>query len=226
MKHKAVFTKVRAFINERELADDNLDRAEDALATLLEKDNKCDWAYGLLSEIYYWRGETAPAKEKLGLYQQGVEYGEEAVSLNEDALEGNFWLGVNYGCFGQEKGVLKSLSLIKPIQKCAEKVLELDESYFYGGPWRVLGRIYNKVPGWPVSIGDNRKALECFEAALEFGPKFYLNHLYVAECYQSLNDKKKAKEHLQWVIDAPLSKNHEREDAAYKKEAKAMLKKL
>jgi tetratricopeptide (TPR) repeat protein len=226
MQHKAVFTKVRKLINERELADDNLDRAEEALTNLLAKDRQCDWAYGLLAEIQYWRGELAAPKDKLALFAQGVEYGEEAVKINENSLEGNFWLAVNYGMYGNEKGILKSLSLIKPIQRCAERVIEIDESYFYGGPWRVLGRLYDKVPGWPVSIGDKRKALECFEAALEFGPKFYLNHLYIAECYLSLGNKAKARHHLQWIVDAPLSKHHEREDEGYKREARALLKKL
>lgn len=226
MKHKTVFTKVRKLIDQREVVEENLDLAEDALVELVEKDPNCDWALGLLSEIYYWRGEVAPASEKLELYQQGVEYGEQGVELNENSLEANFWLGVNYGLYGAEKGVLKSLELIKPIQACMERALEVDERYFYGGPWRVLGRLYNKVPGWPISIGDNRKSIECLETALEFGPKFYLNHLYIAETYISMRDKKKAREHLEWIINAPPSKNHEREDAGYKREAKALLKKL
>lgn len=226
MKHKTAYTKIRKLIDQREVADGNLDAAEEALTELTAKDKNCDWAFGLLAEVFYWRGETAPAAKKLDLFQRGVEYGEEGVAVNEDSLEANFWLSVNYGMYGYEKGILKSLSLIKPIQKCAERALEIDEAYFYGGPWRVLGRLYNKAPGWPVSVGDNRKALECFQTALEFGPKFYLNHIYVAECHLSLNDKRKAREHFEWVVNAPPSKNHEREDEAYKKEARAMLKKL
>ena len=149
-----------------------------------------------------------------------------ALRINEKSLEANFWLSVNYGSFGTEKGIMKSLELIKPIKNCAEKVIEIDESYFYGGPWRVLGRLYHKAPGFPFSIGDAKKSVECFEKALGFGPKFYLNHLFAAELYQSLRDKQTAREHLEWIIDAPLSKNHEREDELYKNDAKVMLEKL
>lgn len=226
MKHKAVFNKVRKFIDERELVEENLDLAEDELLSLIEKDPNCDWAFGLLSEIYYWCGEIADAEDKMEFYKEGVEYGEQGVEVNNNSLEANFWLAVNYGSFGTEKGIMKSLELVNPMKTCLERAMEVDESYFYGGPWRVLGRLYHKAPGWPFSIGNNKKAIECLENALEFGPKFYLNHLFLAEAYISNWDKDKAKEHLEWIIKAPLSKNHEREDKGYKKQAKDILNKL
>lgn len=226
MKHKTIFNKVRKLINERELAEENLDLAEEELDKLLEKDPDCDWAYGLLSEIYYWCGEVAPSDEKMELFGVGVELGERGIEINKNSLESNFWLAVNYGMYGSEKGIMKSLELINPMRECLERAIEVDESYFYGGPWRALGRLYNKAPGWPFSIGSNSKAIECLEKALEFSTKFYLNHLFIAEAYMSSWDNKKAREHLEWIINAPLSKNHEREDEGYKEEAKDLLKKI
>jgi tetratricopeptide (TPR) repeat protein len=226
MKHENVFKKVRKLINEREIDESNLDTAFDLLEEIIEKDSTCDWAFGLISEIYYWTGEFAEPEDKLFNFEHGVNYGEKGVEANENSLEANFWLSVNYGSFGSEKGIMKSLELIKPIKKHAEKVIEIDESYFYGGPWRVLGRLYHKAPGFPFSVGDTKKGIECLEKALEFGPKFYLNHLFIAEAYQSASDKQKAREHLEWIINAPLNKNHEIEDTSYKKDAQAMLNKL
>jgi tetratricopeptide (TPR) repeat protein len=226
MKHEDIFKKARKLINERELDEANLDTAFDLLEELTEKDTACDWAYGLISEIYYWTGEYAAAEDKLFNFEHGVQYGEKGVAANENSLEANFWLAVNYGSFGTEKGIMKSLELIKPIKTCVERAMKIEEGYFYGGPWRVLGRLYHKAPGFPFSIGDSKKALECLEKALGFGPKFYLNHLFIAELYQSLRNKDKAKEHLEWIIEAPLNKNHEREDEGYKKDAKALLEKL
>jgi hypothetical protein len=52
MKHKAVFEKARKLIDQRELGENNLDTAHDLLFELIEKDPQCDWALGLLSEIY------------------------------------------------------------------------------------------------------------------------------------------------------------------------------
>ena len=118
---------------------------------------------------------------------------------------------------------MKSLALVAPIKKLAERAAELDEGYFYGAAWRVLGRLYHQAPGFPISVGNKKKALECLEKALKLGPKFYLNHLFLAELYIATGEKAKAKERLQWILDAPLSKNHEREDADYKHQAQTLL---
>ncbi|MGI8669972.1 MAG: TRAP transporter TatT component family protein [Aridibacter sp.] len=226
MKHKKTYNLVRKLIDERELDDENMETAHHELVEIIEKDAECDWAYGLLAEIYYWMGEYADAEDKLFYYDKGVEYGEQGIEADEDSPEANFWLAVNYGSYGQEKGIMKSLSLITPIKESAEKVLELDESYFYGGAWRVLGRLYHKAPGFPLSIGNSKKALECFEKALEFGPKFYLNHLFIAEFYISERKKDKAREHLEWILEADLNENHEQEDKGYKRDAEKLLENL
>lgn len=226
MKHKKIFDTVRKLIDERELDDANLETARDKLFAIVEKDQECDWAYGLLSEINYWLGEYAEdAEDKLFFFDEGVECGKSGILINEDSLESNFWLAVNYGAFGQEKGIMQSLALVTPIKDAAEKAAEIDGSYFYGGPWRVLGRLYHKAPGF-FSIGNTKKAVECLEKALEFGPKFYLNRLFLAEAYLSNREKAKAKEHLEWIRTAPLNKNHEREDESYKREAESLLEKL
>ena len=226
MKHETVFKQARKLIDERELNEENLDSAFDLLEAITEEDPKCGWAFGLISEIYYWTGEYADADDKLFNFEQGVDYGKKGVEADEDSLEANFWLAVNYGNYGQEKGIMKSLELINPIKLHCERAIKFDEAYFYGGPYRVLGRLYNKAPGFPFSIGDNKKALECLEKAVEIGPKFYLNRLFLADAYLSARNKEKARDHLEWVINAPLNKNHEKEDAEYKKDAEKLLKSI
>jgi tetratricopeptide (TPR) repeat protein len=224
MKHEKILQKVRKLIDERELTDENLETARNELFAIVEEDSECDRAYALLSEINYWFGEYAEdADDKIAFFDEGVECGKTGVEINEDSVEANFWLAVNYGAFGQEKGIMQSLVLINPIKNLAEKVIELDEGYFYGGAWRVLGRLYNKAPGFPLSIGNNKKAIECLEKAVELGPKFYLNHLFLAEAYLSNREKAKAKEHLEWILNAPLNKNHELEDEDSKREAQMLL---
>jgi tetratricopeptide (TPR) repeat protein len=221
-----IYQTLRRLIDGRELNEANLDEAEAMLETLVEEDPNCAWAWGLLAEIYYWAGETADAADKLVLFEQGVEYGKQGVAADANSLEANFWLGVNYGLYGAEKGIMQSLALINPIRECLERARAMEESYFYGGPWRGLGRLYHKAPGWPISIGNIQKAVECLETALRFGPKFYLNHLYLAEAYAANRQPDKARERLEWIINAPLSARHEQEDLRYKGDAQAILKKL
>jgi tetratricopeptide (TPR) repeat protein len=226
MKHKKTFELVRQLIDERELDEENMETAHNELVELIEHDPECGWGYGLLSEIYYWIGESADPEDKLFYHNEGVNYGEQGVDAEENSLEANFWLSVNWGSYGQAKGIMKSLALITPIKETAERVIGIDETYFYGGPWRVLGRLYNKAPGFPFSIGDNKKSAECLEKALEIGPDFYLNHLFLAELYISDRATSKARERLEWILEAPRNKNHELEDEGYKQQAEELIEEL
>jgi tetratricopeptide (TPR) repeat protein len=227
MKHEKIYRKVRKLIDERETDDENLETARDELFAVVEEDSECDWAYGLLAEINYWLGEYSDdAEDKIAFFNEGVECGEAAVGIDENSLEGNFWLAVNYGAYGQEKGIMQSLALVSPMKERAERALEIDGSYFYGGPYRVLGRLYHKAPGFPFSIGSTRKAIEYLEKAVEAGPRFYLNRLFLAEAYLSNRDRQKAREHLEWILAAPLNENHEFEDEGYKQQAAALLERL
>lgn len=227
MKHEKIFQKVRKLIDERELDDANLEMARDELFSLVEKDAEAAWAYGLLSEINYWLGEYADdAEDKIFFFNEGVECGKEGVAIDENSIEANFWLAVNYGAYGQEKGIMQSLSLIKPIKETAEKVLDSDETYFYGGPHRVLGRLYHKAPGFPISIGSMKNAVKHLEKAVEIGPKFFLNRLFLAEAYISNRDKDKAREQLNFIIETPSNENHEGEDEDYKRQAETLLANL
>ncbi|CAN5319406.1 hypothetical protein BH10ACI1_BH10ACI1_21540 [soil metagenome] len=224
MKYKKIFQKVRKMIDERELDEENLETARDELIELVIDDSECDWAYGSLSQVNYWLGEYAEdAEDKIFFFNEGVECGKSGIAINKDSLESNFWLAVNYGLLGQEKGIMQSLALINPIKAAAEKALEIDADYFYGGSWRVLGRLYHKAPGFPFSIGNTKKAIEYLEKAVNSGPRFFLNRLFLAEAYISNRDKAKAREHLEWILEAELNKNHEREDEDYKRQAKSLL---
>lgn len=211
-------------IEHHELEADALDRAERILLALAGKEGFGGKAYGALAEICYWRGEQAA--ERLPVYQKGVEYGEKGVKADPGSIESHFWLATNYGLLGQERGILDSLFLVKPIEAHLQKAIELDESYFNGAPHRALGWVLHKLPPWPLSHGDNKDALEHLRSALKFGPEFPLNHLYAAEIAISLKDYETARSHLQWLVDHPLSQNHANEESRYKERAKALLAKL
>jgi len=222
MSFEQDYATARQWIEDRELSEDHLTKAEDLLLRIVETDKSQAKAWGMLCEVLYWKGEVATEK-KLEIYQKGVEYGEKGTLADPQNIEATFWLSVCYGLYGQERGIMTSLFLISPIEKLMKKSLEIDEGFFFGGPHRAMGRFYHQVPPWPIASGDNRKALAHLQKSLEFGPEFYLNHIYIAEIYLSLGDKKKAREHIDWILNAPLTPKHEKEDGRYKEAAKLLL---
>ena len=156
--------------------------------------------YWRMSRILYYIGEhTEKKKEKKGIFDRGVYYAQKAIELEPEKPDGHYWLGVNHGKVGETKGVLKSLSLVKPIKKAMNKVIELDRSYEDGGPDRVLGRVFFKLPGF--AGGDKKKSLEHLLKSKEYGPEDALTRIYLAETYLALKEKDKAREELEYVLN-------------------------
>ena len=154
------------------------------------------------SRILYYIGEHTPdKKEKRAIFSRGVYYAEKAVDAEPERPDGHYWHGVNNGMYGDTRGVLKSLSLVKPIKNAMNKVIELDRSYEEGGADRVLGRVYYKLPGF--AGGSKDKSLEHLLKSLEYGPNDAVTRIYLAETYLDMKEKEKAREQLEFVLNLP-----------------------
>jgi hypothetical protein len=105
-----------------------------------------------------------------------------------------------------------------------QRVIELDEKYGHGGAHVVLGRLYFKLPG--VAGGDNEKSIEHFEKAKKIDKNHLLTHLFMADTLLALDKKEDAIKALKFVIDAPVQKDREPENAKEKKIAKEKLAEL
>ena len=187
----------------------------------LAADPKSEEAAWKLTRTLYYIGSNSPKEQKEAIYTQAVEAAKKAVAINPKSVPGHFWLGVAYGVYGSVKGVMKSLSLIEPIKKEMAFVIENDPDYEAGGAYRVLGRLYFKVPG--LFGGDNDLTVENLEVAVKKGPQRYLNHIYLAEVLLDEGEDDKAKKLLELVVTGPTEPGFEPEDQKWKATAKTML---
>ncbi|MEQ1920269.1 MAG: tetratricopeptide repeat protein, partial [Elusimicrobiota bacterium] len=117
--------------------------------------------------------------DKLAGYESAKANCEEGVALSSTSAEAHFWLGVTIGRWGETKGLMKALFIIKPLKKEMAEVLRLDPSH--GGAHNVLGEILWQLPGFVG--GDKRQALSEFEAAIRLSPNYTANHQPLAEAY-------------------------------------------
>ena len=177
--------------------------AKEAEALYLKSMGMSEYKYDAtwrLSRVLYYIGEhTENKKEKKGIFARGVYYAEKAVDMEPEKPDGHYWLGVNQGKVGETRGVLKSLALVKPIKNAMNKVIELERSYEDGGPDRVLGRVFFKLPGF--AGGDKKKSLEHLLKSKEYGPEDPVTRIYLAETYLALKEKEKAREELEYVLN-------------------------
>lgn len=180
---------------------ENIDQAKAAL-NLYEKAIAADpalvEAHWKGARAAWWVGDhVAKRSEKLALFQKGIDLAKQGVALDSASVQSHFWLGGNYGSFGEAKGVLKSLFLLKPIRKEMEEVIRLDDKYLGGGGYRVLGVVDYKVPGF--AGGNTKRSLERLQKALSIDPNEPFTHFHLAEYYKVTGNKAKAREHLQII---------------------------
>ena len=199
-------------------------QAADLYRQALKADPKNEAAAWKLSRTLYRLGQHVPEDKKLAIFEEGVEAAKKAVAINPKSVDGHYWLGVNYGLYGNTKGIMKSLSLVDPIKEEMAKVIELNPDYDQGGPYRVLGRLYFKLPG--LFGGDNDKAIELLSKAVSLGPQRWLNHVYLAAVYMDEGQNDKAKALLDKVIAGPAQKGMEPEYTDWKAQAQELRKKI
>jgi tetratricopeptide (TPR) repeat protein len=180
----------------------DLDKAKEALAKYQDALIRDEDAYGLywrMARVEYWIGDhTADKTQKKRIFEMGIYYAKKAVALGPDRPEGHYWLGVDYGVYGEAKGVLKSLSLVNPIKDEMNKVLAVDPAYDDGGADRVLGRLYYELPG--LFGGSKQKSLEHLLKSVEMGPRVGLTRIYLADTYLAMKEVEKARQELEYVI--------------------------
>ena len=68
---------------------------------------------------------------------------------------------------------------------------------------RVLGRLYTKLPFFLG--GDNERAKELLKRAMKIGPRYWLNHLYLADVLQKDGYEKEARILVAKVRDTNVS---------------------
>lgn len=176
--------------------------AEKALAlyrdALTQSEDKYE-AYWKISRIMFYIGEhTEGKKEQRNIFSQAIYHASKAVDLKPDQPDAYYWRGVNNGKFGEVKGVLKSLSLVKPIKNDMNKVIEINRDYEDGGPDRVLGRVYFKLPGF--AGGSKEKSYEHLMKSKELGPDDCLTRVYLAETLLDMNEVEQARSELEFVL--------------------------
>ena len=163
-------------------------------------------------------------KDRLTVFQRGIDLAEGAVALRADGVEGHFWRGVLLGSFGETKGIFKALGMAPEIRKEMETCLKLDGTVECFGPQRVLGRLYFKLPGFKG--GDNQKSLEYLEKAVQGCPSNALARLFYAETLKALGQKEKAKEQLRAILTMQPDPRWAPEHPSIRADAQKLLKKL
>ncbi len=198
--------------------------AQRAYEEAIKLDPKNYEAHWKLAKTIYFIGQRSPEEKRVSIFEKGVEIAKKAVAIEPNKPEGHFWLGVLYGVYGEARGVMKSLFLVDDIKEEMKITLNLAPDIEGGGPYRLLGRMYYKLPG--IAGGSKDKSLEYLLKAKEICPTNPLTKIYLADTYLALKRKEEAKKELKEVIEMEPDPRWIPETKELKKVAKEKLEKI
>ena len=189
----------------------NLNRAIEKLDNILEKTPNNIEALILLSHVWLIYGDvvTKDTIEKLNAYEKGRDIAKKAIELSPKNPNGHFWHIANIGRWGQTKGVLRSLFLVRKLKEELNLILQLNPEYVPA--LDVYGVLYYELPRF--FGGDLELAERYLRSAIELEPHLTILRVDLArvlikrhrneEAINELNkvlEEKKPKVYADWYV--------------------------
>ena len=150
--------------------------------------------------FYAWRLETDTSR-RMQLARTGLQLAREAVALDDESAAAWYWSGSHLSLIGLTQGVLESLHLIPEARSALERVMELDESYRDGQAVANLARMFAVAPGFPMSIGNTRRAKRMLLEGYERYPDSTYFPLFLADLAWAEKDTDTALAYLEEVLE-------------------------
>lgn len=136
------------------------------------------------------------------------------------------WHGIIASTYAEVKGGLKALSLVKESKSSLEKAISIEPNALQGSAYTSLGVLYEKVPGWPIGFGNDKKAKFYYETALKMNPNGIDSNYFYGAYLMDHGKKHEAVRFLEKALKAPGRKGRELADKGRRAEIKALLSKI
>ncbi|MBM4192685.1 MAG: hypothetical protein FJ196_06490 [Gammaproteobacteria bacterium] len=166
---------------------------------------------------------TLSAEQKTADFAQLASKAGALASSNPGRAEPMVWQGIVLSSQAGAKGGLGALSLAKQARRVLEASLRIDATALAGSAHTSLGTLYQKVPGFPVGFGDDKKARKHLETALKLNPAGIDPNFFYAEFLLDEGETALAIKHLKIAQAAPSRPGRETADAGRRQEIAALL---
>jgi len=133
--------------------------------------------------------------ERAAIADQGIAACRQSLAHETNSAPVHYYLAMNLGQLARTE-LLGALKLVREMEREFTIAAGLDAQFDFAGPERNLGLLYRDAPGWPASIGSNRKAKNYLELAEKIAPDYPENHLNLAESFLQWHENADAKPEL------------------------------
>lgn len=170
--------------------------------------------------------QTDDADQQLTQFKSLVENARELVSASPDDAAALTWLGISQASAARAKGGLGALDYAEDAKENFEKAIAIDPAVLDGAALFSLGALYHKVPGWPVSFGDDDEAESLFKRALQVSPEGMDANYFYAEFLVDEGEYSRAYDYLTKAQQAPPRTERPLADKGRRQAINALLKKI
>jgi tetratricopeptide (TPR) repeat protein len=170
----------------------------DILLDIVESEPQNLRAHYEMSKVSFLLGDVATEKkDKLKLFEEGRDYGKEAMKIDDNSAWAHFWYMVNVGRIGQTKGILNSLILVPVVEKEINKTLKLDPEHT--GALDAKAMLFYELPG--LLGGNLNKSIEALNEGIALDSNYTLLYVDMGKVYIKKKDYEKARWYLKKAVD-------------------------
>lgn len=145
-------------------------------------------AWELGRAAFDWAEWVKTEDERETIAKEGIQACRQALARKGDLAPAYYYLALNLGQLARTR-MLGALPLVDQMEQALKRAARLEPQFDFAGAHRGLGLLYLEAPGWPVSIGNRRRAREQLETAVKLSPEYPENHLCLLEALLKWNDK-------------------------------------
>ena len=136
------------------------------------------------------------------------------------------WEAIVLSGYARAEGGLAALAHVKQARDLLLAAEKLDAGALDGSVYTSLGSLYYKVPGWPLSFGDDGKARDYLAKALSMNPTGIDPNYFQGDFLLGQGDYTAAAEALQRALSAPPRPGRELADAGRRAEIRKDLQEV
>jgi predicted Zn-dependent protease len=181
-----------------------LDRVRETLEQTISTDSRIANLVALARISFIWGDIRARTRaEKLAAYERGRQVAKRVIELEPHHVEGHFSYALNTARWGQTKGIMRAIFLLKTVQEEIDTILHLDPTFT--PVYALAGNVYYEVPA--LLGGDLKKAEEMFRTGLAQDSRFTAMRLGLGKTLIKLGRHAEAQRELQAVLDETTPRN-------------------